>query len=232
MSFEVSREALPLHVAIIPDGNRRWAASRLLPPAQGHHAGYVRTKGLIEEARRLGIQTLTFWAFSTENWSRSSEEVSTLLTLIKKAIEELGEELSRTQARFVHIGRKDRLSQPLLSLITSLEESTKEYAEFCLCLALDYGGEDEINRAVARLEASSPESPRMLKDFLDTSVYGVSSPDFVIRTSGEKRTSGFMPLQTAYSEWYFEDVLFPDFSNDHFQKALFEYTKRKRRFGK
>jgi undecaprenyl diphosphate synthase len=223
--------SLPHHVAIIPDGNRRWAKEKGLSRAEGHLQGYTRAKEIISFAHDAGIHVVTIWAFSTENWKRTEDEVSELLVLIKKGLSELHTEAIEKKTRVVHIGRRDRLGKDIIDLIDETEMKTKEYDSRCLCIAIDYGGEDELARA-ENLMRESNNTTKSVKDFLDTSRANVPPPDFIIRTSGEKRTSGFMPLQSAYAEWFFTDVLFPDFGKEMFQKALNEYGNRNRRFGK
>lgn len=224
-------ETLPKHLAIIPDGNRRWAREKNVPDFFGHKEGYKRVEELIQEAKDLGIPCMTVWAFSTENWRRKEDEKEELLSLIAKGLQSLHESVLEKKSRFVHLGRKDRLGEKLLSLIAELEEETKQYTTFTLCIAIDYGGEDEILRASDAYKKSE-EQNRTIADFLDTSKYSVPSPDFIIRTSGEKRTSGFMPLQSVYSEWYFSKKFFPDFSKEDLRLALTDYASRERRQGK
>ena len=224
-------ETLPKHLAIIPDGNRRWAREKNVPDFFGHKEGYKRVEELIQEAKDLGIPCMTVWAFSTENWRRKEDEKEELLSLIAKGLQSLHESVLEKKSRFVHLGRKDRLGEKLLSLITELEEETKHYTTFTLCVAIDYGGEDEILRASDAYKKSE-EQNKTIVDFLDTSKYSVPSPDFIIRTSGEKRTSGFMPLQSVYSEWYFSEKFFPDFSKEDLHLALTDYASRERRQGK
>lgn len=221
----------PLHVVIIPDGNRRWAEENNTSSVNGHYKGYERIGELVTEAKKTNIQVLTIWAFSTENWTRSKEEVSSLFIIINKGLKEIHKKSHIEKVRFVHLGRKDRLDEDTLKLITQIEEETKDYTDFCLCLAIDYGGEDEIRRAEEKWRLHTNPTQH-ISDFLDTSINGIPSPDFIIRTSGEYRTSGFMLLQSQYSEWYFEKCYFPDFDTALFHKALEIYSTRKRRFGK
>jgi undecaprenyl diphosphate synthase len=221
----------PFHIAIIPDGNRRWAKKNSLPVHKGHLEGYIRTKEIIEEAKKLGVQYLTFWVFSTENWLREEDEVCDLLALVYRGLKDLSSHVYEQKIRFLHLGRKDRLDKKLSALIVELEHATQSFTGLCLTLAIDYGGEDELFRAEKLLRDSSDTSKR-LKDFLDTTRISLPDPDFIIRTSGEQRTSGFMPLQSAYSEWYFETVLFPEFTLECFNKALILFSQRARRFGK
>lgn len=224
-------ETIPKHLGIIPDGNRRWAREKKLPDFFGHKEGYKKIQELIQEAKDIGVQYVSVWAFSTENWKRKEDEKEELFSLIAKGLQDLHETVLEKKSRFVHLGRKDRLGKELLELITALEEETKEYTSFTLCVAIDYGGEDELLRASDAYRKSG-DSTKELTDFLDTSKYSVPPPDFIIRTSGERRTSGFMPLQSVYSEWYFSEKLFPDFGVQELHEALKDYESRERRNGK
>lgn len=221
---------VPTHVVIIPDGNRRWAKNNNLPPLFGHEKGYERANELISFSKENGIKYLTLWAFSTENWNRSESEVKDLLRLIEKGLKELKVKVEKEDARFIHIGRKDRLGENVLDLIDGLEKSTKDKNSFTLILAIDYGGEDEVRRAEELLKEDQNKEMSLF-DYLDTSRVGIPNPDFIIRTSGERRTSGFMPLQSLYSEWHFDDRHFPDFDINAFTAALTNFSLRERRFG-
>lgn len=227
MKFEI----LPKHLAIIPDGNRRWAREKNLPDFFGHKEGYKRSEEIIQEAKDLGIEYVSIWAFSTENWKRKEDEKSELFSLIARGLTYLHDTVLQRKSRFVHLGRKDRLGTELLQLISTLEEETREYTAFTLCVAIDYGGEDEILRA-SEAYKKSEDTTKALVHFLDTSRYGIPSPDFIIRTSGEKRTSGFMPLQSVYSEWYFNEKHFPNFGKEDLHLALADYASRERRQGR
>lgn len=222
--------SLPNHVVVIPDGNRRWATKKKLPSFYGHKEGYERLRDIIRYTRDSGITYLTVWAFSTENWKRSNDEVSDLFKVITRGLSELHDTAKKEKTRVLHIGRRDRMSQELLHLMETVEEETKEYTGFCLCLAIDYGGEDEIKRA-EKLFVSTQKENATITDFLDTTQRGIPNPDLIIRTGGEKRTSGFMPLQSVYAEWIFDEQLFPDFTVDKMEEALSEYSRRVRRFG-
>jgi undecaprenyl diphosphate synthase len=219
---------VPQHVAIIPDGNRRWAKERGLPAAAGHMEGYARIKELIRSARDEGVLYLTLWAFSTENWSRSKDEVNQLSLLIAHGLEELHKEALQEKTKVVHLGRKDRLSPRIQKAIEAIEEDTKDFSDFCICMAVDYGGHDEVERATQEMLARGDSE---IFSYLDTRRLNIPDPDLIIRTSGEKRTSGFMPLQGAYAEWIFDERNFPDFTKECFREALAEYAKRNRRFG-
>lgn len=219
------------HIAIIPDGNRRWAQENNLSVMKGHMEGYKRAKELLTVIRKHDIRYATFWFFSTENWLRSDSEVDGLLLLLILVLTELQKEVQKEKIRFVHLGRKDRLGEKINSRIDVLEIETKEYTDFCLCVAIDYGGEDEIVRAERKLVKSN-DSTKSILNFLDTTLVDVPNPDFIIRTSGEQRTSGFMPLQSVYSEWLFTETLFPDFGVQQLESAIEDYKKRIRRHGK
>ena len=222
---------VPHHVVIIPDGNRRWAKQKNHPSLYGHREGYTRIKELISYAKEKEIKFLTVWAFSTENWKRKEDEVGDIFGLVKKGLSEIHSIAKKEKTKVIHIGRRDRIEKSLLKLMEQVEEETKQYKNFCLCLAIDYGGEDEIKRAEKKLQKSGNKNKSII-DFLDTTFHNVPKPDLIIRTGGEKRTSGFMPLQSCYSEYIFSDLLFPDFAIQEFEKVLDEYRKRDRRFGK
>lgn len=227
----MNESKLPKHVAIIPDGNRRWAKLRNQHPLFGHQAGYARIQECLVYAKEKSISVMTIWAFSTENWNRKEDEVEGLMKLIYKGLSNLYNDAKKEKIKIVHIGRRDRLDTKINQLIEEIEEETKKYSNFTLCIALDYGGEDEIMRAEKRKEESGSKN-KTVADFLDTTLLGISDPDLIVRTGGESRTSGFMPLQSAYSEWVFEEKLFPDFDIQVFQDALDVYASRTRRFGR
>ncbi|MBP6888220.1 MAG: di-trans,poly-cis-decaprenylcistransferase [Candidatus Pacebacteria bacterium] len=224
-------EKLPSHLVIIPDGNRRWAKEKSLPSFLGHREGYKRVEEIVQEAKDIGISHVTVWAFSTENWKRNENEKEELFSLITQGLRLFHENILKKKSRFVHFGRKDRLGDDLRALITTLEDETKEYSTFTLSVAIDYGGEDEVVRASDALKRSGDIS-KTIYDFLDTKEKNIPPPDFIIRTSGEKRTSGFMPLQSLYSEWYFSEKHFPDFGIKELYEALNDYKCRERRRGK
>ncbi len=223
--------SLPKHVVVIPDGNRRWAKNKNMPCLYGHVEGYKRVKELVSFSKKNKIQFLTIWAFSSDNWKRGEGETKDIFGLIKKGLAEIHKLLKKEETRLLHIGRKDRLPKDVLEIILKIEEDTKDYNSFTLCIAIDYGGEDEIKRAGVLLKESKDKN-KTIFDFLDTAINKIPNPDLIIRTGGEKRTSGFMPLQSAYAEYYFSDALFPEFDNEKFNSALLDYAKRERRFGK
>jgi len=227
---------LPKHIAIIPDGNRRWAKEKGLPTIEGHRKGAEAILKLVKKGKELGIPIGTIWAFSTENWQRSKKEVIGLMKLFKYFIDKYTSSIVKDEIRFIHIGRKDRLPKDLLQKINQLEKKTNKFNKHYLVLALDYGGRDEIVRAIKK----AAESKTNLKElneknfikFLDTKDLPYPYPDLIIRTSGETRTSGFMIWQAAYSELFFSPKYLPDFTPEDFELIVKEFSKRQRRFGK
>lgn len=226
----MSNSAIPQHIVIIPDGNRRWAKKHLLSAWHGHEAGFNRVKELCTVLREEGVKYFTLWGFSTENWNRSEEEVQKLMEIFIRALHDFEQEVHKHNIRFTHIGRKDRLPNKLVTLLSKLELETKQYTNQYFTIALDYGGRDEIVRAVNALKnTAEPVTEGLIAKHLDTK--HLPDPDFIIRTSGEMRLSGIMPWQSVYAELYFTPVLFPDFDATELQKALSEFAKRQRRFG-
>lgn len=224
---------VPTHIAIVPDGNRRWARMRNLPTFEGHRRGFDRANELVHFGHKLGVSTMTLWAFSTENWQRTKDEVGYLMQLYEVMIDRYLKEAHEENTRIIHLGRKDRLPESLRKKIINAEKETLNYVKNYLCVGIDYGGEDEIMRAIKKASLIPGEWTKdKLFSSLDTAALPQQFVDLVIRTSGEWRTSGFMPLQTAYSEYYFSKLLFPDFDSEQLQIAINEYNTRKRRFGK
>lgn len=227
---------LPKHIAIIPDGNRRWAKKRNLPAWEGHRAGFTQAKKLIQKAWSMGIVALTLWAFSTDNWKREIDEVSYLMRLYERMIDEYLQEAMKRKSRIIHLGRKDRINKTLCKKIINAEEKTAHFTGHTLCIALDYGGRDEMMRAINEVQSQKLKvksiNEAMLHQLLDTRNVPYPDVDLVIRTSGEKRTSGLMIWQAAYAEYYFSDAYFPDFSPRDLEDAIEEYQRRHRRFGK
>jgi undecaprenyl diphosphate synthase len=220
---------MPNHVAIICDGNRRWAKNKGLSSFEGHRQGFENIKALSKKAKKLGIQIITFWVFSTENWKRAVEEVGYLMNLAETVIESQIKSAIEEETRIVHIGRKDRLPEQLRKKIEKAENDTKQFSKYYFVMALDYGGQDEIERAVRKMKDPASEK---IDSYLDTAILPHPNPDLIIRTSGEYRLSGFMTWQSAYSEYLFSPLLFPEFTPDALEKAIAEYGERGRRFGK
>lgn len=229
-------DTTPNHVAIIPDGNRRWAKERNLPTIEGHRRGFDNAVKLAKKARSLGITTLTLWAFSTENWDRSKDEINYLMGLYEIFVDKNLREALHDTVRIAHIGRKDRISKSLLKKIINAEEKTKQYTSHYLNFALDYGGRDEIVRAVNKVSSIKYKVSSIKEDdiskHLDTSDQPYPEPDMIIRTGREMRLSGFMLWQSPYSELFFPDDYFPDFNENKFEAIVTEYGARQRRFGK
>ncbi len=227
-------ERTPIHVAMIMDGNGRWAKQQGKPRLFGHRAGTENLRTIIKACVEFGVRYLTVYAFSTENWNRPEDEVKGLLGILADSLERELPELNRQGVRLRHIGRLEGLSPKLKSKVEAAMEITKENDVLDICIAWNYGGRDEIVYAVQELikKGVRPEevNEKMISDNLFTA--GIPDPDLVVRTSGEFRTSNFLLFQSAYSEWVFPEVYWPDFGREEFYKALVEYSKRERRFGK
>jgi len=224
---------VPKHVVIIPDGNRRWAKSRGLDAFYGHHhAGNGQNiNELFRETKRLGIEYISFWGFSTENWKREEKEIKEIFDLILNNLSALKKNAHKEGIRFRHIGRRDRLPKKLVSELKKLERETEKYDSLNVQLCLDYGGRDEIVRAVNKMlkDKVGKVGEKEFASYLDTR--GIPDPDLVIRTSGERRISGLMPFQSIYAELYFTDVRFPEFGPRDLRAAVSEFRNRTRRFG-
>lgn len=222
------------HIAIIPDGNRRWAKEKGLAVFAGHKksAGFDNVVPIIEEARKLGVRYFTLWGLSTENWKRPQKELKFLFKLINKFSEDFGNYAINNKIRFRHIGRKDRLPKKTVEIFTEMEEKTKDFKEFNVQIALDYGGRDEIMRAVnlALKSGKKKIGEKEFRGFLGNE--DIPDPEMILRTSGEMRTSGFFSFQGDYAELFFIDKYFPDFSPRDLKKSVEEFFKRKRNFGK
>lgn len=226
---------IPNHIAIVLDGNGRWARSRGLPATKGHEAGAEALHHLISASRDFGVHTLTLWGFSTENWKRPPAEVAKIHRLIKENIKLQLKNAKKENVKFHHIGRKDRLPYDLMRWINKAEEETKYNSKHVLNLAIDYGGRDEMVRAVKKIVEDNIPAKKINEDlidsYLDTSDQPYPYPDLFIRTSGEQRTSGMMPWQLVYAEIYFEPDHLPDFTPEKLRDAILDYSRRRRRFG-
>ena len=228
---------IPKHVAIILDGNGRWAKKRNMPRNYGHVQGSKTVEQIIEDAYKMGIEYVTVYAFSTENWKRSKEEVDALMKLLGKYLIDCIERSTKNNMQVRVIGDKTGLDKSLVTRINELEEATKEATGLKFTIAINYGGRDEIRRAVADIakevvaQKLKPEdiTEDLINDRLDTA--GLPDPDLLIRTSGEERLSNFLPWQLAYSEMYFPEVLWPDFDKEALLDAIRYYNTRERRFG-
>jgi undecaprenyl diphosphate synthase len=225
---------LPNHIAIIPDGNGRWAERRRLPRLEGHTAGIESTRSAVRFLGRYGIKYVTLYSFSTENWDRPKEEVDGLLEMLGRSLEKETNELHKENVRIRHIGRLERLPENLALAIQWSTELTKNNTGMNLSLAFDYGGRAEIVDAVRRILNARIPIPAIDERAISCYLYTAELPDvdLVIRTGGELRISNFLLWQSAYAEYYFSDVLWPDFGTKHITRALVDYSKRQRRFGK
>ncbi|CAN5351822.1 hypothetical protein BH10PAT1_BH10PAT1_1170 [soil metagenome] len=226
---------IPNHLAIILDGNRRWARARGLHPWEGHRRGFAAAKRVANAARSLGIHTTTLWGFSTENWDRSPQEINQIMKLLKQFIVEFEKEADKDQIRLVHLGRKDRLPKDLIKALQNLETKTKDYKNHILNIALDYGGRDEIVRATKKIiNAQIPAvklNEKIFASYLDTGDEPYPYVDLFIRPSGEQRISGLMPWQMTYAEIYWEEDNLPDMTPEKLKEAVLDYSRRRRRFG-
>lgn len=226
---------IPDHVAIIPDGNRRWARSKGLHTLQGHKKGFDRAVELGRTARDMGIHTVTLWGFSTENWDRTVKEINYLMKLYEKVIDDYLKESHENKVRIIHLGRKDRLPKRLMKKIRYAEKETEGYKKYIMNIALDYGGHDDIIRAVKGMVKDGIKEEEITKStferYLDTNTQPYPYVDLMIRTSGEQRTSGLLLWQSEYNEFYWERGHFPDFAPERFKDAILDYSRRRRRFG-
>ncbi|KKU89845.1 MAG: Isoprenyl transferase [Candidatus Yanofskybacteria bacterium GW2011_GWA1_48_10] len=226
---------VPNHLAIILDGNRRWARSKGLDPWEGHKAGYLAGKKIAEATRRWGIHTLTVWGFSTENWERNEKEISTIMDLLRRFLAEVREEVVKEDTRFVHLGDKQRLPEDIVAAIKNLEEETRFNKRHVLNVALNYGGRNEIVRTTQKIiDADIPAEQvdeKLFASYLDTADQPYPYVDLFIRPSGEQRTSGLLPWQMTYAEYYWELDHLPDMTPEKLKKAIMDYSCRRRRFG-
>jgi undecaprenyl diphosphate synthase len=228
---------IPRHIAIIMDGNGRWAKMRNLPRNAGHKAGAETFRKIVAHCHRIGVKYLTVYAFSTENWKRSAEEVSGIMRLLEMYLKEALRDMEKNKIRFKIFGDITRLTPSLQRMCQETMARSALYTEFQVNFCLNYGGRDEIVRAArsfaedVALGKRSADSltEELFSQYLDS--VGVPDPDVVIRPSGELRTSNFLPWQSAYSELVFMDVLWPDFTEEHLDLAIAQFLSRNRRFG-
>jgi|SRR3989344_555150 len=224
---------IPKHVVIIPDGNRRWAKGKGLEAVKGHEksADFDNVRLLLEEASDLGVKYLSVWGFSTENWGRPAMERQFLFGIMLRTLEDFRKYAKEKNIRFRHLGRKDRLPRGVISALNLLEEETKNFDGLNVQFLLDYGGRDEIIRAVRKiLEEGKEVDEETFGNFLDTA--GISDAELIIRTGGERRLSGLMPFQSVYAEIYFTDKFFPEFGKEDLSEAVKWFSETKRNFGK
>ena len=234
---ELQKQNIPQHIAIIMDGNGRWAKQRGLPRTAGHKAGAETFRRIADHCNTLGVKYLTVYAFSTENWKRSAEEVSGIMGLLKNYLQEAIRDMEKNHIHFNFMGDLSRLSPDLQKLCRQTQQTSSAYHDVQVNLCINYGGRDEIVRAAKAFAAdvaagkcgAEDLTEEKLSSYLDSA--GVPDPELVIRPSGELRTSNFLPWQTAYSEFVFMNVLWPDFTGEHLEQAIVEYQRRNRRFG-
>lgn len=237
-AIDMTELKIPNHIAIILDGNGRWAKKRLMPRNYGHVRGAKTVEKICEEAWDMGVKYLTVYAFSTENWKRPQEEVDALMKLLAKYLDDFKKRSEADDMKLRIIGDKTGLNDEIRAKIADLEEFTKDNKGLNFTIAINYGSRDEMVRAMKKVALEVKEgkvlpediSKEMFENYLDT--IDIPDPDLLIRTSGEQRLSNYLLWQLAYTEFYFTDVLWPDFSRKDLEDAIIAYNKRDRRFGK
>ena len=235
---DISTLKIPQHVAIIMDGNGRWAKKRHMPRTYGHKKGAEVLEQTLENCDHLGIRYLTVYAFSTENWARPYEEVQVIMNLFRQYLENSVEKCMKNNVRCRVIGERSKLSPDIQDAVSKLEEKTRDNTGITFIIAINYGGRDELCRGMRKMSedvrdgkiTSDIISEDTIKNYLDTADF--PDPDLLIRTSGEQRLSNFLLWQLAYAEFYFTDTPWPDFNNEELIKAIEVYTSRDRRYGK
>lgn len=237
-SFEVDLNRLPRHVAIIMDGNGRWAQKKKKPRLFGHKAGATSVQEIVEVSGELGVEFLTLYAFSSENWRRPEQEVSGLMSILKHYLESELPKMQKNGIRLVSIGDQNRLPEGVRKSLQSVIKATENNRKLTLNLALSYGGRDEIVRAVKKISQRCVDGDLDVQSLGDDDISqsldtcGMPDPDLLIRTGGEARLSNFLLWQLSYAEIYFTDIMWPDFRKDVYLKAIADFQKRQRRFGR
>lgn len=229
----IPAEKIPLHVAIIMDGNGRWAISRGRPRLAGHRAGTENLRRIIRASVEFGVKYLTIYAFSTENWGRPPEEVKGLMRILEDVIDKELAELHQEGVQLRHIGRLERLDSKIQAKVLNAIELTKDNDRLILNVAFNYGGRDEIVNAIQHIIEDGVSADKVDDELVSKYMYtaGVPDPDLIIRTSGELRVSNFLIWQAAYSEWYITSTFWPDFDKEEYHRALEAFAQRDRRFG-
>ena len=224
---------VPRHVAVIMDGNGRWAQRRNLPRLQGHSAGISNIRPVIDSFAEHGVEYLTLYAFSTENWTRPQEEVAGLLEFLAAAIRDETQYFHKRGVRLVHLGRIDRLAPDIQSSIREAVDLTKDNRYITVCIAFDYGGRAEILSAIRQIVEDGVDPSAIDEDLISDYLYtrDIPDPDLIIRTAGEMRLSNFLIWQSAYSEYYFTPKAWPEFDREEIRKSLLAFSQRQRRFG-
>lgn len=237
VDINIDKNNIPKHIAIIMDGNGRWAKERNLPRTMGHKAGVETIREIVKECNNLGVKYLTLYAFSTENWKRPKEEVSALMSLLVQYLRKEVKELNENNVVVNAIGGIEELPEVCVNELKKAYEETKNNTGLILNLALNYGGRDEIIRAVKNMyediKLGKVREAEVNEDIISNYLYtkGMADPDLIIRPSGEKRISNFLLWQCAYSEFWYSDIKWPDFKKEHLHKAIYDYQNRDRRFG-
>jgi undecaprenyl diphosphate synthase len=233
----INKDRIPKHIAIIMDGNGRWAKERGLPRTAGHRQGAKKVRSIIQAASELGVRVLTLFAFSHENWSRPKREVGMLMRYLNDFLDREASELIRKNIRFLVIGRSQPIPEYLQEKIRQVEERTRGNTALTLVLALNYGSRQEIVDAAKKIAEAAVQGQIEIADLSEDKfssylyTYGLDDPDLLIRTSGEKRISNFLLWQLSYTELYFTKKYWPDFNQQDLKKAITEYQSRQRRFG-
>ena len=236
MSVQLDRNRIPRHIAIIMDGNGRWAKARGQERTVGHQQGAQQVHEIMEEAVRLGVDYLTLYTFSTENWNRPKEEITALMALLLQHLDE--DTFMKNNARFKVIGDVQRLSQIVQDAVAHLEEITKNNTNTCMVVALSYSSKWELTKAMKDIASEVEQGKLKSTDITEETINqhletkGMPEPELMIRTGGELRLSNYLLWQCAYSEFYFTDVYWPDFTIEEFHKAIADYQRRQRRYGK
>ena len=236
-AYQLNPEKMPRHIAIIMDGNGRWATKRALPRKAGHKAGAEALEKIIYAAKKMGLEHLTVYAFSTENWKRSEEEVGAIMDLLRMYLKNYFKKFLNDNVRMDVIGDINRLDQDIQDAILEIEEISKGKTGLSVHIALNYGGRDELRRAVTKVAEAVKAGECLPEDITEETITnaldtaGTPDPELVIRTSGEERISNFLLWQIAYAEFYFSEVLWPDFDKKELEKAIYYYQNRERRFG-
>ena len=229
---------VPRHVAIIMDGNNRWAKKRFMPGVAGHKAGVDAVRAVVETSAREGVEVLTLFAFSSENWRRPAKEVSALMQLFVAALQREVKKLHKNNIRLVVMGDLSGFNEQIQTLVRDAEALTHDNGAMTLVIAANYGGQWDITQAARRIAAAVQAGELSVEDINEQSFHRYTwlsefpAPDLMIRTGGEQRISNFMLWQTAYSEFYFSDALWPDFKQQEYKKALAAFAERTRRFGR
>lgn len=235
MFFKKIKDAprnIPGHIAIIMDGNGRWAKKRGMPRSFGHTAGAKKFKEIARYCNKIGVKYLTVYAFSTENWKRPKDEIDSIMNLLRDYLKD-STNFKGENIKLKFIGDRSRLSEDIVSLMDKSEKESADATGMTACIALNYGGRDEIKNAVKRIVEEKISAEDICEELISSYLYTAEypDPDLIIRPSGEYRISNFLTWQSAYSEFYFDNVLWPDFSIKDLEKAIDEYSNRNRRYG-